>query len=1131
MKKKLFVCLLLIALLLSLPAGAWAAESQNPFDLSDTVCYEPYTLSPAELLSEILGEKISDAEAAYLESASNFEFRLHDAIPADRVTTLPSDGGLTVRAVPYRYTAKSGYEVVWIPSEAILGSYRLAFSPTSDGAYECFFAGVSEKDGTDLTLRYATEVVLPAEAVNALASFAYPVGYAAYEDILSYRNAHNGYLDSVRAYENYQAALTAYNNDLAAFRTYVAEKSAYDTASQKYKEYLEKKAAYDEAYAAYTAYTEEYNAYLAAYEEFTKTLSELLADRASVEAYLAYTAQVALRTARLAPMDFVTDPVGHLSKTIMGDTVATVVNNKNLLVAAGCNASDIDACATATNTLRRLIPLYEACETDEARYNFYREHHAELLDALTRLQKSLYGLFGNSLVQAELDNKNRLERFVQFVGQLYIARCLLDDTLTVSEDWTISVILAHKKHTYDLEEALNGITPIPTDSNTNNPTELAWPSTPGFTLPENMEMPTEPEEPEEVARPTEPERVSDLGEEPTEVEEPTEPDEVPAPGDEPICTVTDPYLLALADAVERGALKERSELSDYTLTRHTELHKYIAYDGLPVVTFYDYDGKTVLGRSVPNADGSATYRGPMPTRLPSKQYEYLFDGWVDGYGKEIDLSSVTEDMAVYASYKTDALHYTVTWQVDGKKYTSRHIYGEIPVCPADTKKASTALYDYQFAGWDTLLMPVTGDATYTATYTEKLRSYTVTFIMQNGKAQTVCMAGETPTPPTPTPYLLSEGYLWTFVRWSEEMSPVLSNKTYTALYSRALLVQDRTTGGAGIVAVGDGLYTVTASRDMNISRLLMLASLENAAVRIEANGVTLHLPAAVVKELYEAGAAIIKLRVLNPNAVSVFARASVSFCDASATPLEKLPDGVSLRFDYPAEKSECGEIYAEQGDELVLCPTSAHDGALSASVQNGTYALVERFTLRIEKAEFGAIGADRFEAKAGDIINLTFLPATGCRLLSVTVVRNDTGEEIAVKNGAFTMPNASVTVSAVFEEIFYTIRFESEGTVIAELLLRPGETVTAPASPKHSDDAKYVFAGWSPALQAIVTEDAVYTATFHERPSENEYISENDNNMLFSTYLPIGGAVLGGILLIVIVLIILRKKKKNKPNA
>ena len=70
-------------------------------------------------------------------------------------------------------------------------------------------------------------------------------------------------------------------------------------------------------------------------------------------------------------------------------------------------------------------------------------------------------------------------------------------------------------------------------------------------------------------------------------------------------------------------------------------------------------------------------------------------------------------------------------------------------------------------------------------------------------------------------------------------------------------------------------------------------------------------------------------------------------------------------------------------------------------------------------------------------------------------------------------------VSAEFEEIFYKVRFESEGVLLFETVYRPGEVLTLPANPTHSNDALYIFAGRSPALQEIVTGDATDTALFH----------------------------------------------------
>ena len=59
-------------------------------------------------------------------------------------------------------------------------------------------------------------------------------------------------------------------------------------------------------------------------------------------------------------------------------------------------------------------------------------------------------------------------------------------------------------------------------------------------------------------------------------------------------------------------------------------------------------------------------------------------------------------------------------------------------------------------------------------------------------------------------------------------------------------------------------------------------------------------------------------------------------------------------------------------------------------------------------------------AHAGDVINVTATPETGCELISLTVT-DRSNNEITVTNDTFTMPASSVTVAAVFRKIDYTV--------------------------------------------------------------------------------------------------------------
>jgi len=69
------------------------------------------------------------------------------------------------------------------------------------------------------------------------------------------------------------------------------------------------------------------------------------------------------------------------------------------------------------------------------------------------------------------------------------------------------------------------------------------------------------------------------------------------------------------------------------------------------------------------------------------------------------------------------IHYTetykVTWDVDGNVTEELYKVGQMPVFMGSTAKAADGCTAYDFAGWDTQLVPVSSDATYTATYTER----------------------------------------------------------------------------------------------------------------------------------------------------------------------------------------------------------------------------------------------------------------------------------------------------------------------------------------------------------------------------------------------------------------------------
>ena len=145
--------------------------------------------------------------------------------------------------------------------------------------------------------------------------------------------------------------------------------------------------------------------------------------------------------------------------------------------------------------------------------------------------------------------------------------------------------------------------------------------------------------------------------------------------------------------------------------------------------------------------------------------------------------------------------YTITW----KDYNGSNLYdgqstvgaGTVPYYRWSVSRASTAQYSYTFTGWtdssntfypkDSDLPAATKDETYTATYSETLRSYTITW--KDGDNKTLksesVAYGTTPSYTGATPTKTEDnGYTYEFNgTWSPSVASVTGNATYTAQFT------------------------------------------------------------------------------------------------------------------------------------------------------------------------------------------------------------------------------------------------------------------------------------------------------------------------------------------------------------
>ena len=104
-----------------------------------------------------------------------------------------------------------------------------------------------------------------------------------------------------------------------------------------------------------------------------------------------------------------------------------------------------------------------------------------------------------------------------------------------------------------------------------------------------------------------------------------------------------------------------------------------------------------------------------------ERYEYAFLGWSADGEAVTTVLPVTGDATYTAVYQKTPIEYTVVFRDEsGNVYASgTYHYGDAVKIPSDPVKAATAMFEYQFAGWDSEVSEtVVGDAVYVAQFTQ-----------------------------------------------------------------------------------------------------------------------------------------------------------------------------------------------------------------------------------------------------------------------------------------------------------------------------------------------------------------------------------------------------------------------------
>ncbi len=168
-----------------------------------------------------------------------------------------------------------------------------------------------------------------------------------------------------------------------------------------------------------------------------------------------------------------------------------------------------------------------------------------------------------------------------------------------------------------------------------------------------------------------------------------------------------------------------------------------------------------------------------PVKLNTAEYTYTFAGWTP------TVAAVTGNATYKATFTATKNSYTITWQDENGSLIDQTTveYGQIPA-HADPVKLNTAEYTYTFAGWTPVVLAVTGNATYKATFTATKNSYTITWQNEDGSLidQTTVEYGVVPTHTDPVKQNTAE-YTYTFAGWTPTVLAVTGNATYRATFS------------------------------------------------------------------------------------------------------------------------------------------------------------------------------------------------------------------------------------------------------------------------------------------------------------------------------------------------------------
>lgn len=1110
------------------------------------------TMSASKLFDALFQSSeapLSDAEREALDTLSGIALTYNQNVP-DRLVERDYDGSLgilTVRVKPYEYVAANGKTVSWIPTAVSLdGGEASALIASADGKfYTCSFSDLWYSDEIHLDVDFVWQIEIPVETANGLLTLPYTVGKNALDLLTSFEKAaaqydreeaaFEAYREQATAYEIAKKAFDDYNEALAIYReqkplydAYLIEKAAYEQAYKEYEDYLKIKAVYDKAeaeYYYYESFRQKYESIYDAYEPYLKGLEAALSRLSIMESMFLY------------------DSHGwQFYSGVMGSTVDSVLQNRYELVSVGgVKAIYVDNANAATAALRPLLKDYMQVRTASyktkheryrAEFNYYAEHYEAIRNNVTKLYQSIHSIYSYAIVSSTLNATypEKVPHFRQFLAQLYVLHCALDDTVAPDPAWIVS-----PNYAYTFSQLVEESLLFPSDI-VASPAGVSLPENevvlPDEDFPKPVEKPVkdftdldEPAAPTEVKNPgNEPKTVNDPGDPPTEV--------FPPKGERPTAPVFTDLQTRLMAEITAGTLTPRTpreQSQTLTLEKTVSCTRYIS--NKKTVTFYDLNGAKLKEISVEYGTAATA---PNMSRAPDERYLYTFLGWIplgeSGSAELVNLQFITEDLSLYPSYKKEDRKYKITWIVDTVQRVEYYLWNTIPSCPISTDRYSGTV-KYVFTGWSPEVTAVREDAIYTAQYEIVEEDYTVTWIVGDrtetvryGKDEIpVCPFGTDRAPDT---------HLHVFTGWNRPIRPVTHNVTYVAQYkSTPLGISDD--GTVCEVTHTDTEVILHATRPtVNFSIASELAITQGKKLLLVWEEFTVTLTPDQTKKLTDSYC--VKMELIRSSGAheesTLFRIRLLNSIGGEVCKGQKIPFSIS----YAPRTDVVVMVYLVSGKtEKPVSVTRYSDGRAELSVTNGDQMLLRNeYKLQyFDPTENCNLTSLPTQMPIGAVVDLAANCTYGYEISSVKLVFAD-GSEQTITEKSFVMPADAVSVELTVTRIVYHVQFVVDGTVIYEETRFFGEELNVPADPTKAEDESYTYAftGWTPYVTRATGEDRtpVYTAAF-TRTAKNLPVAPEDDGPkgFFSSPIVVLGICLLAVGTIALLAFLFRRRIKS----